>query len=453
MIDSHAHLNDKRFDADRGDVVGRAQAAGIGLMICPGTNLAGSREALDLAHRYDCVLAAAGMDRDSAALVNADSLDGLERLAADDRCVAIGEIGIDYHYETLPRGVQRAGFEAQIELANRLDLPVIVHCRDAFDDCLEILERTRPRGVMHCFSGDAATALRCCDLGMMISFAGTVTFKKADALREAARAVPAEHLLIETDCPYLAPAPRRGRRNEPAYLEHTAKFLAGVLDLSTEDVERITDINARILFGLPVDTKTAIVYPIRNSLYVNLTNRCTNRCVFCPRSTNPRVKGHWLGMSEGDEPGAEDVIAAVGDPAKYDEIVFCGFGEPTLRLAVMLEVAKWVKARGGRTRVNTNGQCDLIAGKPTAPLMKGLIDTVSVSLNTADAAQYAELCRPEYGERAHPAVIAFIKSAKANTAEVAVTALDYPGVDTDAVEKLAAALGAVFRRRAYKHLG
>ena len=453
MTDSHAHLNDTRFDADRAEVIARAEAAGVGLIVCPGTDLAGSREVLELAHRYDCVLAAVGLDRDNAAAVDTDSLAELERLAADDACVAIGEIGLDYHYDTLPRDVQRAGFEAQVELANRLGLPVIVHCRDAFDDVLAILERTRPNGVMHCFSGDAGMARRCCDLGMMISFAGTVTFKKAGELREAARAVPAEHLMIETDCPYLTPEPLRGKRNEPAYVAHTAECLAGVLDLSAEDVERITDTNARLLFGLPVDDASSIVYPIRDSLYVNLTNRCTNHCVFCPRSTSPRVKGHWLGMSEDDEPDAADVMAAIGDATAYDEIVFCGFGEPTLRLDVMLAVAKWVKEQGGRTRVNTNGHGDLIAGTATAPLMKGLIDAVSVSVNTADAVQYAELCRPDFGEQAYGALVAFITSAKEHVSEVVVTALDYPGVDTGAVEKLAAELGVVFRPRTYKHLG
>ncbi len=453
MTDSHAHLNDKRFDADRDDVIARAGEAGVGLIVCPGTDLASSGEVLDLAHRYDCVLAAVGLDRDNAASVDAGSLEELERLAADDACVAIGEIGLDYHYDTLPRDVQRAGFEAQVELANRLGLPVIVHCRDAFDDMLEILERTRPRGVMHCFSGDAEIAGRCCDLGLMISFAGTVTFKKAGELREAARAVPAEHLMIETDCPYLTPEPLRGKRNEPAYVAHTAARLAEVVALSVEDVERITDTNARLLFGLPADGERAIVYPIRDSLYVNLTNRCTNHCVFCPRSTSPRVKGHWLGMSEDEEPGAAEVIAAIGDPAAYDEIVFCGFGEPTLRLDVLLEVAKWVKGQGGRTRINTNGHGDLIAGKPTAPLMSGLIDAVSVSLNTADASQYAELCQPDFGERAYGALVAFIRSAKEHVPEVVVTALDYPGVDSGAVEKLAAELGVIFRPRTYKHLG
>ncbi len=306
---------------------------------------------------------------------------------------------------------------------------------------------------MHCFSGDAATAMRCCDLGLMVSFAGPITYPKSEALRAAARVVPAEHLMIETDSPYLAPQAVRGQRNEPAHLVHTARALAEVLGLAPEDVARITSVNARLLFGLPVGDEAAVVYRIRYSLYVNITNRCTNRCVFCPRATNPRVKGHWLGLEKDAEPDAAQIIAAIGDPAKYDEVVFCGFGEPTLRLDVVLDVARWVKARDGRTRLNTNGHGDRIAGRPIAPLLRGLIDAVSVSVNTADPAQYAELCRPESDGGALPAVLAFIRAAKEHVFEVAVTALDYPGVDVAAVERLASELGVGFRLRAYKHLG
>lgn len=453
FVDSHAHLDDKRFDKNRDEVISRAQEAGVELIVCPGIDVAGTRAVLTLARKYDCVLAAAGIHPHEAASADAGSLAEIKRLAGDARCVAVGEIGLDYHYDHAPRDVQRKAFEAQLGIANRLGLPVIVHCRDAFDDCLPLLERFHPRGVMHCFSGDADTALRCCDLGMMVSFAGQVTYDKAAALREAAKAVLAEHLMIETDSPYLAPQAVRGKRNEPAHLVHTASFLADVLGLSLEDVGRITSVNAKGLFGLAAQQEPAIVYPIRDSLYVNLTNRCTNRCVFCPRQRNPRVKGHWLGTEEQNEPSADEVVAAIGDATRYDEIVFCGFGEPTLRLEVVLEVAKHVKERGGRTRLNTNGQCDLIAGRPTAPLMKGLIDCVSVSLNTADRAQYEELCRSDHGEDAFDAVVAFIKSARENGIGVAVTALDYPGVDLDAVRKTAEALGAEFRPRKYRHLG
>lgn len=453
MIDSHAHLNDAQFDADRTDIINQAGGAGIELIVCPGTSVASSRTAIELAHQHDTVLAAAGIHPHEANTADDAALAEIERLAADPRCVAIGEIGLDYFYEHSPRDVQRSAFDAQLALAKHLDKPAIIHCRDAYDDTLAALERTPVRGVMHCFSGDAVQALRFCDLGLMISFAGQITYPKADPLRRAARDIPAEHLMVETDSPYLAPQRVRGTRNEPANLAHTVRFLAGILKLTPEDVDRITTVNAKLLFGLPLDEKAALVYPIRDSLYVNLTTRCTNCCVFCPRLTAPRVKGHWLGLDRKHEPSADQIIAAIGDPAKYDEIVFCGFGEPTLRLDVMLEVAQWIKNLGGRTRLNTNGQGDLIAGEPIAPRMKGLIDTISVSINTADPAQYAKLCPSDYGELAYTAVLDFIRHAKAAGIDVVVTALDYPDVDTAAVEQIARDLGVTYRSRTYKHLG
>jgi TatD DNase family protein len=453
LIDSHAHLDVSRFDGDRDAAIQRARDAGVELIVNPAVDLESSRRVLDLALRHECLLAAVGLDRDAADTLDEAVVNELIRLAADDRCVAIGEIGLDYYYDKLPRDEQRRAFETQLELAVELDLPAIIHCRDAFDDALPILERTRARGVMHCFSGDTDTALRCCDLGLMISFSGTITFAKADALRETARAIPAEHLLIETDCPYLAPEPLRGRRNEPAFVEHVARSLAETLGLTFSDVDRITTTNAKLLFGLPLHEETAVVYPIRDSLYVNLTNRCTNACVFCPRSSQPRVKGHWLGMGEEDEPAAADVIELIGDPSRYDEIVFCGFGEPTLRLGVMLNVARWVKEHGGRTRLNTNGQGELIAGAPVAPRLAGVFDAVSVSLNTADPEQYVQLSQSHYGRDAWDAVLAFIRACTEHVPEVVCTALDYPGVDIAAVQQLADELGVKFRLRTYRHLG
>lgn len=250
MIDSHAHLDDARFSEDRDAVIGRARRAGVEWMVCPATDLPGSEWLVQFAHLHRGISVAVGMDRDQAGRVSPGALAELGGLARSEDCVAIGEIGLDYHYDRVPREVQRAGFQAQIELAADLGLPVIVHCREAFDDCLDLLGRCRPRGVMHCFSGDAETVSRCCELGLMVSFSGTVTFKGAEGLREAARSVPVEHLMVETDCPYLAPQAVRGQRNEPAFVAHVVRCLAGVLGRSEQEVDRITSENARRLFGL-----------------------------------------------------------------------------------------------------------------------------------------------------------------------------------------------------------
>jgi TatD DNase family protein len=248
LIDSHAHLDDERFDADRDDVVRRARDAGVELIVCPGTDLASSRRALDLTERHESLRAAAGMDRDAAGDVTDAALAELEQLASADRCVAIGEIGLDYHAASTPRDIQRRAFEAQVDLAVRLRLPVLVHCREAFDDTLAVLEQKRPHGVMHCFSGDTDTARRCCDLGLMISLAGPLTYRRADALREAAGAVPPEHVLVETDSPCLPPQAVRGKRNEPAFVCHTARRLAEIRGTTYTELDRQVTANARRLF-------------------------------------------------------------------------------------------------------------------------------------------------------------------------------------------------------------
>ncbi|HRU06992.1 MAG TPA: TatD family nuclease-associated radical SAM protein, partial [Candidatus Brocadiia bacterium] len=291
-------------------------------------------------------------------------------------------------------------------------------------------------------------------IGFYISFAGNVTYPSATRLRETAARVSAEALLVETDCPYLAPKSRRGQTNEPAFARETAEELARVYGLTVADVERVSSFNAFHLFGVgsAADPGT-VVYPIRDGLYVNLTNRCTNRCVFCARETRPVVKGHNLALEA--EPSAERVTAAIGDPRMYKEIVFCGFGEPTLRLDALKAVAAWVKRTSPRTkvRINTNGHASLIHGRPVCAELKGLVDSVSVSLNAADRDSYARLCQPEHGPEAFDALLAFVREAKAALPEVVVTAIDMPGVDIPACQRLAAELGVALRVRKYDDVG
>ena len=185
--------------------------------------------------------------------------------------------------------------------------------------------------MLHCFSGDLEMARRCIDLGFAISIPGTVTFPTNEALREVVRGVKIEHLLVETDCPYLAPVPHRGKRNEPAYVRLTAEKVAELKGLTIEDVARITALNTRRLFGLgSADEHARIAYRIRDSLYLNITNRCSNRCSFCAKFGDFTVKGHYLRLDH--EPGFAEVMAAIREHREYDEVVFCGYGEPLLRL-------------------------------------------------------------------------------------------------------------------------
>jgi len=195
--------------------------------------------------------------------------------------------------------------------------------------------------------------------------------------------------LLETDAPFLTPQPRRGKRNEPAFVTYAADKLAEIKGLSSRDIARITSLNASLLFGIGGKDKTAkIVYQIRKSLYLNLTNRCTNNCCFCVRNDTTYVKGHNLKLSQ--EPSIEELWQATTaeDPGRYQEVVFCGLGEPTLRLEVIKEIARRLKTRGIRVRLNTNGQGNLIHARNILPELEGLIDAISVSLNAEDKEKY-----------------------------------------------------------------
>jgi TatD DNase family protein len=257
FVDSHAHIDGEEFDADRDEVVARAREAGVRAILNVGTGdpHAGNFErAVALAEKYEGVHAAVGVHPHDAKLYD----DVAERLLLDfvrsKRVVALGEIGLDYHYDNSPREVQREVFARQLRLALAEGLPVIIHSRDADEDTLTVLrseyEGAGRGGVMHCFGGGPALAEGALGLGFYISFAGNVTFKKAMALREVARTVPLERLLVETDCPYLAPVPLRGRRNEPAFVVETARLLADLRGVTHEELGRITSENFSRLFGV-----------------------------------------------------------------------------------------------------------------------------------------------------------------------------------------------------------
>ncbi len=453
--DSHCHLNDPAFDEDLEEVISRIKEEGMDYLLNVGYDLQTSRKAVELAERYDTMYASVGVHPHNASQLNDNALAELGKLADHPRVVAIGETGLDYYRDKSPREDQVMALRAHMELAKKLKKPLIIHCRDAMEDCLKILEDEdlkKTGGVMHCFAGAPDDARRCLKLGMYISFAGNVTYPKAGALRESLKAVPGHRLLLETDSPYLAPQKKRGRRNSPAFLKYVVDKAAEVRGVTREDIERITVTNFKTLFKTGGVEKGEVAYKIRNSLYLNVTKECTNECYFCARFHSDTVQGHNLRISS--DPTAEEMIEAMGDPSRYDEIVFCGFGEPALRLDAIMQVARVVKEKGGRTRLNTNGHANQIAGKDVTPQLAGLIDIVSVSLNTADAATYNEICSPLIPD-AYQAVIDFIKSAKASGLSVTATAVDIPGkVNAEDVRRLAEdELGVGFRLRSYNLVG
>jgi TatD DNase family protein len=289
-------------------------------------------------------------------------------------------------------------------------------------------------------------------MGFHLSIPGTVTFASNDQLREVVRGIRMESLLLETDCPYLAPVPYRGKRNEPSYLRITAEKVAELKGLSLEDVARITTLNAEELFGIGRGEHTAeIAYRIRDSLYLNITNRCSNRCSFCAKFSDFFVKGHFLKLDH--EPSFDEVMAAVGDPSAYDEIVFCGYGEPLLRLDLVRRVAAELKQRGCRIRINTDGQANLVYGRNVLPELEGIVDSISVSLNAPDSATYSRLCATPFGEAGFTGVCEFLAEARKHIPMVIASVVTVPGIDVEAVRELARTLGVQFRVREYADVG
>lgn len=255
LIDSHCHLDDEQFDADRDAVIERARAAGVERMLAVGTGKGPPdlEAGIRLAERYEFIHATAGVHPHDASKAGPMTFEALRALLRHPKVVAVGEIGLDYHYTFSPRVTQCHVFATQMELAREAGLPVVIHTREAWEDTLWLIEEhwdKRMGGVFHCFPGGPEEAEQALALGFHVSFSGIVTFPKARKVQEAARVVPRDRLLIETDAPYLAPAPHRGRRNEPALIAATARKLAELRGESFEEVADVTSGNFLALFGV-----------------------------------------------------------------------------------------------------------------------------------------------------------------------------------------------------------
>lgn len=446
----------KAFDNDREEVLERARDSGIEAMITIGSDLEGNLGGLELSKKYEFIYCAVGIHphdaKDFTGTIREEIKEWIKKFGIRNaeskihKVVAIGEIGLDYHYDHSPRNVQQKVFRQQLEDAGKLNLPVVIHSREAKKDTLRIVRDTGvSKGVFHCFSGGMDMAREVLSLGFCISIAGPVTFKNAHHLREVVKMIPDEALMIETDAPYLSPVPHRGTRNEPSYLVHTARTIADIRGISFEDLSRITSLNAKRLFCIGKGAETGqIAYKIRGSLYLNITNRCTNACSFCVRFHTDYLKGHNLRISH--EPTEQELKQAIGNPADYREVVFCGYGEPLLRFDLVKSVAEWIKKNGGKVRINTNGHGNLINKKNILPELEGRVDNISVSLNAQDEETYDRICKPTFAG-AFQEVISFIRKARNYVPEVSITVVTHEGVDIEACRKIANDLGVQFRVR------
>ena len=251
LFDTHAHLNDTAFDEDRAQLLQTFQEAGVGLVMNAGCSLESSREGIALAESYPWIYVSVGSHPDIADEVTEDVIEIYRQMCKHPKVKAVGEIGLDYYYETIHRESQLRAFRMQMQLAEELDMPVIVHERDAHEDGMGVVkEFPKVKGVFHCYSGSAEMARQLVELGWYIGFTGVLTFKNARKAVETAASIPLERILLETDCPYMAPVPYRGKRNHPGLLPYMAQKLAEIRGISVEEVARITTENAKRLYRI-----------------------------------------------------------------------------------------------------------------------------------------------------------------------------------------------------------
>lgn len=450
FIDSHAHLFFPNYNGDLDEVLNRARSSRIDYIIVPGTDLASSVRAVELADKYDFIYAATGIHPHDTKEWNDSLLKNIEEIATHKKVIAIGEIGLDYFYDFSPKETQLHAFRKQLDLAIHLNLPVIIHNREADEDMMNVIRSYQGSGLraqFHCFAGTIVQAKELIEMHHYISFTGNITFTKADDLRNVLKQIQIDNLLLETDSPFMTPVPFRGKRNEPSYINFVAEKIAEVQHLTPEIVGRATSLNAFKLFGIGNKPGVSYTYELYNSLYINVTNRCNADCVFCDRKGEAFIKGYNLKMTKSEEPSADVYIKEIGDPKKYYEIVFCGYGEPTIRWDVVKEIAAYVKQHGGITRMNTDGHGNFINKRDITPEMKGLIDKVSISLNSVYPEQYAEIMRvkPELFNE----MIDFARKAKLYS-EVVMTVVGFNEIDTEKAKKFVEEeIGVSYRLRPY----
>jgi len=450
FIDTHSHLFYPNFNGEVEQILDRAMQAGVDYIIVPGTDIATSKQAVELANKFECVYAAVGVHPHDSKDWNDSEIVKLEELSKNKKVVAIGEIGLDYYYDFSPKEKQLQAFEAQLELAIKLKLPVIIHNRESNDDIMSFARKYKNSGLRaqyHCFAGSIADERELIELHHFISFPGIVTFKNAEETRKVLSRVAIENLLLETDAPFMTPVPHRGQRNEPAYIKFIAEKIAEIHHLTIEDVGRTTSYNAHKLFGIGMKPGLSFTYLIGQSLYINVTNRCNADCVFCDRKGEAIINGYNLKMTKSEEPEASVYINEIGDPQRFKEIVFCGYGEPTIRWDVVKEVARYIKENGGKTRMNTDGHGNFINKRDITPELKNLIDIVSISLNSTDPEQYGKLMRVD--PSLHAEMLDFAKRAK-NYSHVVLSIVGLNEVDSEAAKKFVTEkIGVDFREREY----
>jgi TatD DNase family protein len=438
LIDCYTCLQDPELAGRVDAMIRESREGGLTRILVSGRDISDSAEAVMLARAYPEVFAAVGVHPSRAHTWNDKNYGMLKDLIQDPRTVAIGAVGVDLGLsDAPPREVQEKAFALQVKLAKEYSMPLIIHCAGSHAETLRLLREYNViecGGMIHGFVGDRETAQSYLRMGLSVSFDS-----KGAANEETVRSVPLDRLLLESGT-------GAGRDSSPLWTAMTARSVAHAKKIPIKRVLAATMVNSSKTFPFePNQGKNT--YRIGDRIYVNLTNRCTSSCTYCIRYQTDSVHGHNLNITR--EPTARQVLDEIGDPTRFSEIVFCGYGEPTLRLETLKTVAQAVKEAGGKTRLNTNGHGSLIYGRDITPELAGILDSVSVSLNAESGGKYERVCRPLFGGVTYQAVVAFIREIKKHVPNVQVTAVNMKGINIEACRKMAEGMGATFKERTY----
>ena len=448
LFDTHCHLFSEPMASDLSAILKRAHNSGIGNFLVPGLDVITSNQAILLAREYKGIFAAVGFQPNSLKKITEEDMQVLQRMALLPEAVAIGETGLDFHWNRTDHDLQIKWFKRHLDLAQGLRMTSIVHSRDAEEECLEsIPENFKSPVIFHCYTGSLSTVKKLVTRGFFIGFTGCLTFRNNQRLRDLLRSIPKEQVLIETDSPYMAPEPVRGKSCEPSYLKYVFGEVSHIWNTGESETAAQLWKNSMKACQLGRWKRTDLVYSIGNSVYVNITGKCNNNCRFCVCKRQDGIAGYYLRHnSEPDEYDLELALKSLADG--YGELVFCGYGEPTLRPDLLYKLASGMKKRGWKIRLNTNGRALSFLPPEKVRELLSVFDNVSTSLNFHEASGYNRLCRPDT-ENAFENILKFIEMTKNIVSTTEVTAVAYTGVNEREIRKKAEDLGVPFRMRGF----
>ncbi|MCK5786796.1 MAG: YchF/TatD family DNA exonuclease [Candidatus Sabulitectum sp.] len=450
-FDSHCHLHFHHFEEDLDAVVENSRKAGISHILIPSIDVSTAERSADISEKYN-LYSAAAFHPEHLPEESVEDVEwlALKRVLLRPNTIAVGETGLDLHHGTFSPERQLHWFRRHIELAEATGYPLIVHSRGAESEVLEHLPSSLSVPViLHCWSGDGSLTDEAVSRGFYIGVDGPLTYKKNNSLRRRIASIPREQLLVETDSPFLPPEPYRGRRNEPAFTRFIIMKVRELWDgnMSIEETSYNLWANAMRAYRLHPDNRRAdIVYRYGDSLYVNLTARCENDCRFCLRRSSDGIGGYYLKHRE--DPPESLVLSTIEAVSieDFSELVFCGFGESTLRSNLLMKCASAASSRGVKTRLDTNGLCtSFLTDKQTLALLN-CFDSVSISLNASGAREYNRVC-PSSVTDPWEHLMKFIKLARNSGIKTQVSAVKNSGVDIQRVKALAGRLQMPLRIR------